>query len=71
MFSREEMALIVRIVSGPGTDLEIRERLFAWFERERRDVLVATGIGDKFNDKLKALAALIKKNFKLRSGSAG
>jgi hypothetical protein len=66
MFSRDEMTHIVRIISAPGTDLEIRERLYGWFERERRDVLVSSPMADKFDEKLKALVALIKKTFKLR-----
>jgi hypothetical protein len=66
MFAREEMIRIADIVSAQGTDLEIRERLFAWFEKERRDVLSSVFITDKFDDKLKKLAALIKKTFKVR-----
>jgi hypothetical protein len=66
MFSRDEMILIAGIVSAQGTDLEIRDRLFAWFEKERRDVLSSISIKDKFDDKLKKLAALIKKTFKVR-----
>jgi hypothetical protein len=64
MFSRDEMAHIARIVSTPGTEPEIRERLYRWFERERRDVLVSIPMADKFDEKLKALAALIKTTFK-------
>jgi hypothetical protein len=66
MFSRDEMIRIAGIASARGTDLEIRERLFAWFEKERRDVLSSVFIADKFDDKLKKLAALIKKTFKVR-----
>ena len=64
MFSRDEMGLLVKIVNGKGTDLEIRERLFNWIERERRDVFAAISIANKFDDNLKMLAALIKKSFK-------
>ena len=66
MFSRDEMAQLARIISAPGTDLEIRERLYRWLERERRDVLVSIPMADKFDEKLKALVALIKKTFKLK-----
>jgi hypothetical protein len=66
MFSREEMIHIAGIASSPGTDLEIRDRLFTWLERERRDVLSSIPMADKFDDKLKKLAALIKKTFKVR-----
>jgi hypothetical protein len=66
MFSREEMIQITGIVSAKGTDLEIRERLFSWLEKERRDVLASVPMADKFDDRLKKLAALIKKTFKVR-----
>jgi hypothetical protein len=66
MFSKDEMIRIADIVSAPGTDLEIRERLFAWFEKERRDVLSSIPMADKFDEKLKNLIALIKKTFKVR-----
>jgi len=64
MFSRGEMGQLVKIVNSKETDLEIRERLFNWFERERRDVFSAIPIANKFDDRLKMLAALIKKSFK-------
>jgi hypothetical protein len=66
MFSRDEMAQLARIISAPGTDLEIRERFYRWLERERRDVLVSIPMANKFDEKLKALVALIKKTFKLK-----
>ncbi|AEF83084.1 hypothetical protein [Leadbettera azotonutricia] len=64
MFSREEMGHMAALVHAGGTDLETRERLFNWLSRERGDVLSAIFVKDKFDDKLKALTALIKKNFK-------
>ena len=67
MFSRDEMTHLVKIVNAEGTDLEIRERLYNWFDRERRDIFAVVPIADKFDDRLKALAALLKKTFKLRS----
>jgi len=66
MFSRSEMVQLVKIANGKGTDLEIRERLYNWFERERKDVFATVPMADKFDDRLKTLAALIKKSFKLR-----
>ena len=61
MFSRAEMTHIVKIVNGPGTDLEIRERLFNCFARERRDFFSLVSIRDKFDSRLGDLAAVIKK----------
>jgi len=66
MFSRNEMIRLVKIASAPGTDLEIRERLYNWFDRERKDVFAVLPMRDKFDDHLKALAALLKKNFRFR-----
>jgi len=66
MFSRDEMVRLVKIANAPGTDLEIRERLYNWFDRERKDIFALIPIADKFDDRLKAIVALIKKNFKIR-----
>ena len=68
MFSREEMIRIAAIVSAPGTGLEIRDRIFTWLEKERRDVLASVAMADKFDPRLKELTALIKKTFKVRRG---
>ena len=65
-FSKEEMTILVKIIYGEGTDLEIRERLYNWFAKERMDLLNSASIGNKFDDKLKALVRLLKDNFKLR-----
>jgi len=64
IFSGNEMLQLARIANGTGTDLEIRERLYAWLVRERRDVFAAIHIVNKSDDKLKMLAALIKKSVK-------
>jgi len=66
MFSKGEMLHLVKIVNGQGGDLEIRERLYNWFDRERRDIFAAIPMANKFDDRLKIIAALIKKNFKLQ-----
>ncbi|MDR2768368.1 MAG: hypothetical protein LBB82_08610 [Treponema sp.] len=66
MFSREEMTALAKIVNGQGTDLEIRGLIYAWLERERRDVLRSIAAADKFDDKIKSFAALVRKTFALR-----
>jgi len=66
MFSRDEMIHLVKIVNGKGSNLEIRERLYNWFDRERRDIFSVVPIADKFDERLKALSALIKKSFAFR-----
>ena len=66
MFSRDEMTRLVKIVNGEGNSLEIRERLYNWFDRERRDIFSVVPIADKFDERLKALSALIKKSFAIR-----
>ena len=70
MFSKDEMIHVVNLINAGGTDLETRERLFNWLARERRDVLSAVYVKDKFDDKLKAISALIKKTFKVRKKQA-
>jgi len=67
MFSGNEMIRLAKIVNGPGTDLEIRERLYNWLDRERKDIFALANMKDKFDDRLKNLAAVIKKNVKLRN----
>ena len=66
MLSRDEMTRLVKIANGAGTDLEIRERLYNWLEKERRDAFSVIPMADKFDDQLKALIAIIRKTFKLR-----
>jgi len=66
MFTRNEMIHLVKIVNAKATDLEIREHLYNWFDRERTDIFALVPIKSKFDDHLKALAALIKKSFKIR-----
>jgi len=67
MFSRNEMIHLVKMINAKGTDLEIRERLYNWFDRERRDVFATVPIKDKFDNHLKTLAALLRKSFTIRS----
>ena len=66
MFSRDEIIALVKLVNGPGTALEIAERLFNWFNRERADVFALIPIADKFDDRLKKIVRLVRKNFKIR-----
>ena len=65
MFSRNEMIHLVKIVNAKVSDLEIHENLYNWIDRERSDVFALVPIKNKFDDHLKALAALIKKSFKI------
>jgi len=61
MFSKDEMVKLVKIARGEGSELEIKERLFNWFARERTDLLRSAGIANKFDSKLLSLAKLLKK----------
>ena len=65
MFSRDEMIHLVKMVKARGTDLEIRERLYNWFDHERKDVFATVPLADKFDSRLKALVALLKESFKI------
>lgn len=64
MFSRGEMSSLVKLVNAPGTDVEIRERLYNWFERERKDIFGFLPIRGKSDEQLKSLVTLLKKTFK-------
>ena len=66
MFSREEIGQMARIVSAPVTEREAREHLLGWFERERRDVFATLPIADHHDGNLQTIAALLKKNFKIK-----
>ena len=66
MFSKDEMVKLVKIAGGEGSDLEIKERLFNWFARERTDLLRSAGIANKFDNKLVSLAGLLRK-YKVKS----
>ena len=65
-FSNSEITSMVRIAKGEGTDMELRERIYNWLTRERSDILLTAGIANKFNDDLKSLITLLKKNFTLK-----
>jgi hypothetical protein len=66
MFSRDEIITLVKLVNGPGSTLEIAERLFNWFDRERADVFALIPMNDFFDGRLKNIVQVIKKNFKVQ-----
>jgi hypothetical protein len=66
MFSRDEIIHLVKIVNGPGGAVEIAERLFNWFDRERADVFALIPMKDYFDARLKKIAQTVKKNFKVQ-----
>jgi len=65
-FTSKEISSMVKIAFGEGTDLEVRGRLYNWLLQERSDLLITASIKDKFDENLKALVTLLKKNFKLK-----
>ena len=67
MFSREEMIHLIKMINVRESDLEIRERLYNWLERERKDIFAVLPIKDKFDELLKVLIKTMKKSFKIRS----
>jgi hypothetical protein len=66
MFSRDEIIRMVKITSGPGTAIEIAERLFNWFDQERADVFATIPMADKFDGRIKKIVQVVKKNFKIQ-----
>jgi hypothetical protein len=67
MFSRNEIIHMVNIASAPVTEIEIQEHLLDWFKKERRDIFSAIPITDRFDQRLSIIAALLKKNFRVRT----
>jgi len=66
MFSRDEMIRLAKIANAPGSDMEIRERLYNWFDRERSDIFAVVPLSGRADARLRTLAEMIRKNFKLR-----
>ena len=66
MFTRNEVHHMASIVNAQVTKLEIQDHLLKWFEAERRDIFSVLPIADKFDKRLSAIAALLKKNFRVR-----
>ncbi|MCL2411898.1 MAG: hypothetical protein FWC97_09690 [Treponema sp.] len=64
-FTNSEITSMVKIAFGKDSDLEIRGRIYAWFYRERRDVLLTAAIANKFDEKLTSLITLLKSNFEM------
>jgi len=65
-FSKEEITAIVKVALGGGTEPVVKERLFNWLSRERKDLLYTASIANKFDNKLISLINLLKENFKLK-----
>ena len=67
MFSKNEMARLVKIVNAVGTETEIASRLYNWLRQERIDIFNIVPISNKSDSLLISIARLIKKNFKLKN----
>lgn len=66
-FTKDEMAAVVKIALGEGTEPEITERLYNWFSRERGDVLITAAIAGKLDNKLITLISILKNNFRMKN----
>jgi hypothetical protein len=67
MFSRDEIIHMMKVISAPASDLETREHLLNWFERERRDIFAAVPIADKFDSLLNEIITELRENFRIRT----
>jgi hypothetical protein len=65
MFSRDEIAQMVRIVSAPVTELERQEHLLGWFERERPDLFSVVPVAGRQDQNVTGIAALLRKGFRI------
>jgi hypothetical protein len=66
IFSKNEMTHLVKMVHAGGTELEICERLYSWFRRERYDLFSFIPMANQFDSRLKTIVAIIKKNFTVK-----
>jgi hypothetical protein len=66
MLSLEEMRSLVKICYGAGDAREGAARLFAWFSKNRKDVLIDAIIGKPTHPELAALYEHIKSNYRPR-----
>jgi len=66
VFNKNEIIAMVNIACAALTKPEIQENLLMWFTRERRDIFSTIPINDKFDERLGKIAALLKKNFRVR-----
>ena len=66
MFTKDEIIKMLNISCAPLEKQEISENLFRWLNRERRDIFSTIPIEDKFDERLDKIAALLKKNFRVR-----
>lgn len=66
IFSRDEIAQMLRILSAPLTGTERRTNLFNWIVRERRDLFAVIPMADPADRRLKKIAELLTGNFRLQ-----
>jgi hypothetical protein len=67
LLTPEELAAIAKISLGDGSEAELLDRLYRWLYRERRDIILDSGMNDKFSPTLRALLAFCRKTFTKRA----
>lgn len=67
LLTPEELAAIAKISLGDGSEAELLDRLYRWLYRERRDIILDSGMDDKFSPTLRALLAFCRKTFSKRA----
>jgi hypothetical protein len=65
-FTREEMRCIVRICHSSKDELDAARRLYAWFSRERSDVLGDCSITKNTNRSLKNIYGKLIRTYKVK-----
>jgi hypothetical protein len=68
LLTPEELVAIAKISIGDGSEEELAERLYRWFDRERRDILLDYGMDGKRSPRLRELLAYCRKTFSKKKG---
>ncbi len=66
MFTDEEMLAMVKIAQSKDTLLEVSQRLWNWFDRERPDVFEDLDLEDHHDPRVKEIVKLLRKKFAVR-----
>jgi hypothetical protein len=68
LFTREEMRSLVKICHASADGGDASSRLFNWFERNRKDLLIDGGIVSRTHPALESIFQILKSRYKVRGG---
>jgi hypothetical protein len=68
LFTREEMRSLVKICHAASDERDAGSRLFSWFERNRKDVLIDGGIVSRTHPALQAVHSILVSRYRVKGG---